>query len=196
MKIEKNNLSLEDIQIDVGDNEFKKAMAIYQDNKIGDLQESPRGYSAKIKGTSIYNVSIDKYAYDRGDYSCYLGQKNVLCKHMVALAIAMVYKDYPDNLDLINIPLDRAVCSGEVREITEEETLTFNEEIKTALACLKSYRGPSSKWFEYQDSLIKGLRLTLLATSKIPVCEKSVLLCIDLPKSDFYDFKKDFTFLQ
>jgi hypothetical protein len=34
----------------------------------------------------------------------------------------------------------------------------------------------------YQDSLTKGSRLILLAVGKLPVCEASVLLCIDTLK--------------
>lgn len=182
MKKEISKYTLQEIRIEVGDKEFQKALSIYQNNKIKNLKDDIYGYSAQIEGTHTYQVYIHKNAFDRGACDCYLGQQDILCKHMIALAIAVVYKNNPDGLEISNTPVDQAVCSDEIREITENEIKDFKDDIRTALTYLKSYTGPSSKWFQYQDSLTKGSRLILIAISKLPVCEKSVLLCVDVLK--------------
>lgn len=182
MKKEISKYTLQEIRIEVGDKEFQKALSIYQGNKIKNLKDDIYGYSAQIEGTNTYQVYIHKNAFDRGACDCYLGQQDILCKHMIALAIAVIYKYNPGGLKISNTPVDQAVCSGEIREITENEIKDFKDNIRTALTYLKSYTGPSSKWLQYQNSLIKGSRLILVAISKLPVCEKSVLLCVDVLK--------------
>ena len=104
------------------------------------------------------------------------------CKHIIALAIAVVYKYRPKDTESIKHPIDQAVCSGVVRDETENELHKDKLEINKAMTFIKGYNGPSSKWFQYQDSLTKGSRFILLALSKIPVCEDSALLCINTLK--------------
>lgn len=101
---------------------------------------------------------------------------------MLALAIALVYKYRPSDVEAIKQPLDQAVCSEEIRDITKDEIINIKAEISKGVSLIKSYDGPSSKWFQYQDSLIKGSRLVLLALSKLPVCEKLSMICIDVLK--------------
>ncbi|MEI7463015.1 MAG: SWIM zinc finger family protein [Candidatus Taylorbacteria bacterium] len=43
-------------------------------------------------GDHEYHVNVDCSSYDRGNCDCYIGQKDEPCKHMLALAIALVYK--------------------------------------------------------------------------------------------------------
>jgi hypothetical protein len=182
MKNLKPQFTIVDIQLGVGDFEFNKAFVLYQKGAVNNIKEDFLGYKAIVSGTHDYEVSVSLSSYDRGGCNCYIGQKDELCKHMLALAIALVYKYRPDDIEKIEDPLDQAVCSGETRDITAEESENFKLEIKNALSLIKSYNGPSSKWFQYQDSLIKGSRLILFAISKIPVCEDSAMLCIDTLK--------------
>lgn len=174
--------NLQDIQISVGDKEFNKGLELYKNNSVKNITGSFKEYTATVVGTSKYNVVIDSNSFDRGNCNCFLGQKDILCKHMIALAIAVVYTYKPDDMSMIATPLDRAVCSGEIREISEKEIEKFKLEIKNGMSHIKSYSGPSSKWFQYQNSLIIGSRIILLAVSRLPVCEKSALLCINLLK--------------
>ena len=180
-----NNLpqfTISDIQIGVGDNEFKKAFDLYKKGAVNYLKKDFSGYCAIVSGTHDYVVRVSLASYDMGDCNCYLGQRDELCKHMLALAIVLVYKHRPDDTEMIKQPLDQAVCSGEIREITKDEILNIKIEISKGVGLLKSYNGSSSKWLQYQDCLIKGSRLVLLALSKLPVCEKSALICMDLLK--------------
>ncbi len=174
--------TIADVQVGVGDREFAKALALYTKGAVTGIKKDFGSFSATVFGTHEYEVSVDSSAYDRGNCTCYIGQKDELCKHMLSLAIALVYKYRPNDTKMIEQPLDQAVCSGDVRDITKEESETAKREISTALTFIKSYSGPSSKWFHYQNSLTKGSRLLLLALSNIPICEGSVMLCIQTLK--------------
>lgn len=167
-----------DIQTGVGDWEFTKALALYTKGAVTGIKKVFSGFTATVSGTHEYEVRVDSSAYDRGNCTCYIGQKDELCKHMLSLAIALVYKYRPNDTKMIEQPLDQAVCSGDVRNMTKEESDTAKKEISTALTFIKSYNGPSSRWFYYQDALAKGSRLVLLALSNIPICKDSVMLCI------------------
>lgn len=174
--------SLEDIQIAVSDNEFSKAFAIFSIGKIGSIEANSSDFTAQITGTEKYNVSVNTNNFELGDCNCYLGQKNYLCKHIIALAIAVVKKFKPEQSNLIAHPLDRAVCSGKVEEMKDAELDKVEEKIKDGLSYIKSYNGPSKVWFQYQDKLSKGSRIILLTLSELSICEKSVMVCIKLLK--------------
>lgn len=171
-----------DIQLGVGQYEFDKGLALYKKGAVNEIKKDFLGFKAIVSGTHEYHVNVDSSSYDRGNCDCYIGQKEELCKHMIALAVALVYKYRPNDTEAIMHPLDQAVCSGDIRDITKEESDNVKTDISKGMAYIKSYNGPSSKWFKYQDDLTKGARLILLALSKIPVCEESVLICINLLK--------------
>jgi len=169
-----------DIQMGVHEGEFEKGKKLFDGGKVKHIQTDIRGFNAVVSGTHEYDVFVSANNFDRGYCNCYLGQKDVLCKHMIALAIASVYKYRPEDTTSIQIPLNQAVCSGEVRDITKDELGIIKKEINSALKHIKSYNGPSKTWFAYQDSLSKGTRLILYTLSKLPVCTMSADFCIDL----------------
>jgi hypothetical protein len=80
-----------DIQMDVSDAEFKKGMALFKGGKVKMLTFDIRGFNAVVSGTHDYSVSVSESHFDRGECSCYLGQNDIYCKHMIALAIAAVF---------------------------------------------------------------------------------------------------------
>lgn len=178
----KPQFTISDVQLGVGDHEFTKALALYKNGKVTNIEPNFSGFSGVVSGTHDYEVDVDSSSYDRGNCNCYVGQKDELCKHMLALAIALVYKYRPEDTEIIEQPLDQAVCLGEVRDITKEELVGAKTKISKAMTFIKSYSGPSSKWFQYQNSLAKGSRLVLLALSEIPVCKDSVILCTNTLK--------------
>lgn len=171
-----------DIQIAVGDHEFQKALTLYEKGAVKNIEEDFLGFSAVVFGTHEYAVSVSCKSYDRGYCDCYVGQKDELCKHMLALAIALVYKYRPEDTKQIQQPLDQAVCLGDIRSITQDEVDAVKKGITEGLRCIKSHGGGSAGWSQYQDSLIKGSRLILLVLSNIPVCKDSVMICIDVLK--------------
>lgn len=168
-----------DILMSVGDEEFKKGKKMFDGGKVSRIESGFRGFNATVSGTHDYHVSVDANDFERGYCDCYVGRKDILCKHMVALAIAAVSKYRPDDV-IIDSPVDQAVCSGEVRDITKEELSSIKKEITSALAHIKGYTGSSKTWFTYQDSLCKGRRLVLYALSNLPICKASADVCIDV----------------
>ncbi len=170
--------TISDIQLDVGDHEFKKAFSLYEKDAVHTIKSDFSGYHAVVSGTQDYRVYVSAKSFDVGDCNCYIGQKGELCKHMLALAIAVVYTYRPTDTEIVKQPLDQAVCSHELRDITKDEVVSIKAELSKGFSLIKGYSGPSSKWFQYQDRLAKGSRLILLALSKLPVCEKSANKCI------------------
>lgn len=172
--------TLFDIQMGVPGREFEKGMALYKAGKVLALVSDAIGLIATVKGTHMYHVSVNHKDFERGMCDCYLGKNNYHCKHMIAVAIAGVFTYRSDDAKAIEQPLDQAVCSGEVREITKNEITEVRMGISQALRYIRSYDGPSRTWFAYQAKLEKGSRLMLYALSSIPVCKKSADICIDL----------------
>jgi len=174
--------TVSDIQIGVDESVFKKSMALFEKGAVKNIEGDYFGFKAIVSGTNEYEVYVSAKSYDRGGCDCYVGQREELCKHMLALAIALVYEYRPNETNIIQQPLDQAVCLGEVRDITDDELKIAKQEIAEGMKYIKSYGGGSAQWFRYQDSLIKGSRLILLALSNIPICEKSVMVCINVLK--------------
>jgi hypothetical protein len=174
--------TIADIQLGVGDHEFTKALDLYTRGSVNHVKRDFSSYSAIVSGTHDYVVNVSSISYDQGNCNCFLGERDELCKHMIALAIALVHKYRPDDTKIIDKPLGQAVCSGKIREITKDEIKEIKANVNKGLSLIKSYNGPSSKWFQYQDNLIKGSRIILLALSQLPVCEKSAMVCIGLLK--------------
>jgi len=172
--------SLSDIRMSVGEHEFNKGRRLYEAGAVGHLHAVGNGYEAVVQGTHPYQVYVETREFDHGHCNCYLGENDELCKHMIALAIAAVHAYRPEATALDDTPLDTAVCSGEVRPLTEAEQLSVKAEITAALRHIKPYDGPSRVWFQYQDSLTQGVRKLLLALSKLPVCTDSVDIIINL----------------
>lgn len=174
--------SLNDIRLSVGEREFSKGLRLYESGAVKQLCAVGRGYEATVQGTHLYSVYVEARGFDYGNCTCYLGQNDELCKHIIALAIAAVHAYRPDATTLDDTPLGIAVCSGEVRALTEAERLSVKAEITAALRHIKSYNGPSWVWFQYQDSLTQGVRTLLLALASLPVCTESVDIVINLLK--------------
>ncbi len=189
MKSSSNQLvpsySVADIQLDVGDHEFKKGVKILEGGGVKNVRNDKHSFYADVVGSKAgqwYSVSVSAKEFDRGDCTCYLGCNDQLCKHMVALAIHVVREFSPQGAEEIVQPLDQAVCSGEVRNIKPDEIDKIKVNITKALKYVKPYSGPSRTWFQYQDSLSRGCRLLLLTLSDLPVCEKSVDIIVDVLK--------------
>ena len=153
------HFSVFNIQISVDEQEFNKGYKLFNDGKVKKITADFDGFHAIVSGTHDYSVSVNISDFERGVCNCYLGQKNILCKHMIALAIATVSKYNPENFKLIMSSLDHTVCSGQIREITKEELTAIKKELQHGLLYIKYYDGPSSKWFAHQDTLLKGGRL-------------------------------------
>ena len=96
---------------------FEKAVTLYENGKVTQVEEGIRSYTAVVKGTKPYRVSVEARRYDYGHCTCYLGANGTLCKHMVALAIHVVQDGKPltaDNKKIVQNPACSDKCSDPI----------------------------------------------------------------------------------
>lgn len=134
---------------------FEKAVLLYESGKVTQVEEGIRSYTAIVLGTKPYRVSVEARRYDYGHCTCYLGENETLCKHLVALAIYVVADGKPltvDDKKLIQNP----TSSGKLGDLSASELVVTKQAITSALRYIKAYVGPSRTWFAYQNSLSEG----------------------------------------
>ena len=147
--------------------------------KVSQFKEDFNGYSAVVLGTYPYHVYVSNRDYDSGYCDCYLGQKDTLCKHMVAVAIHAVMdgkKLSQKDKEVINSP----VCSNRLGELSKEELAETKKAITSAMRYIKPYNGPSRIWFAYQNSLSEGVNRLSTILSELPVSEQTTKLLVDM----------------
>jgi len=168
---------LDKIKFSVNHSTFEKAIGLYDGGKIKNFVDIHDGFNATVIGTKPYNVFVSAKNIDRGDCECYLGQTDVLCKHMVAVAIYAVTHGKPLGLEDRKV-ISEAVCSGILGELSKEDLAKVKKEIFEAIKYIKSYSGPSRTWFAYQDSLSEGCRRLSTIISDLPVSEQTAKLLV------------------
>ncbi|MCF7820705.1 MAG: hypothetical protein K9M44_04535 [Candidatus Pacebacteria bacterium] len=173
------NYNLEKIKFATDPATFERAVNLYEKNKITRFEKELNGFFATVIGTKSYNVYISKTHFGRGSCDCYLGERDILCKHMVATAIYAVKNGKPlksEEKEIVDMP----ICSGKLGELNKEELLTVKKAITQAIKYIKSYQGPSKTWFAYQNSLNEGCARLSAIVSKLPVSQQTADLLIDL----------------
>lgn len=158
---------------------FEKAIDLYESGKVTRFEEGISSYSAIVLGTKPYRVSVETRRYDYGDCECYLGQQEVLCKHMVAVAIYAVTGGKPlteKDKKVIGGP----VCSSRLGSLNKPGLAETKKAITAAMRYIKSYEGPSRIWFSYQNSLSEGCNRLAAIVSELPVGEQTAQLLVDM----------------
>lgn len=158
---------------------FERAVDLYESGKVTKFKKKLNGYFATVMGTKPYNVYVFKTHFDRGDCECYLGQKEILCKHMVAVAIYACLNGQPlreEDKEIIDSP----GCSGALGELNKEELSAVKTEITSAMRYIKGYSGPSRTWFAYQGSLDEGCARLSKIVSGLPISVKTAKLLVDM----------------
>ena len=158
---------------------FEKAVVLYESGKVTNVDDNGFTYTAKVLSTQSYDVFVSHRHYNEGHCSCYLGQNDTLCKHMVALALYVVKNGQPlteEDKKLIHTP----ACSGNVGKLSDKELVDIKKAIATALRYIKPYNGPSRTWFAYQDSLSEGCNRLSAIVSELPVSEQTASLLVDV----------------
>lgn len=158
---------------------FERAVDLFERGKVTDVKADGIGYSATVVGSQSYRVYVHAKSYDRGGCDCYLGQKDVLCKHMVALAIHAVQNGKPLEPEEKQIQ-EAPTCSGRLGELSVDELTKTKADITAALRYVKAYRGPSRIWFAYQDSLSEGCRRLSPIVSRLPVSRQTAAVLVDV----------------
>lgn len=156
---------------------FERAIKLYESGKVMQFKENYGGYSAVVLGTHPYHVSVSNRHYDHGNCDCYLGQRDTLCKHMVAVAIYAVMdgkllKD--EDKEVISNP----ECSGNLGELNKKDLSENKKAITQAMRCIKAYEGPSRIWFAYQGRLDEGCARLSKIVSKLPVSKQTADLLV------------------
>ncbi|PIR70425.1 MAG: hypothetical protein COU46_01640 [Candidatus Niyogibacteria bacterium CG10_big_fil_rev_8_21_14_0_10_42_19] len=158
---------------------FEKGVDLYEKGKVTQFEEVIGGYSAVVLGTKPYRVSVEARRYDYGHCECYLGQNDILCKHMVAVAIRAVMggkKLSEDDKRLVT----QVTCSGKLGELSKGELYAMKKLITGAMKYIKPYNGPSRIWFSYQSSLSEGCNRLSKIVSELPVSGQTAGLLIDM----------------
>lgn len=173
------DFTLDKIKFATDESTLKKAFDLYASGKVMNVEEGIRSYSGIVMGTHPYRVSVEARRYDYADCTCYLGENEKLCKHMVALAIYAVKNGQPLT-DTEKEVVHSATCSGRLGIMTDKELAAVKTMITGALRYIKPYTGPSRIWFAYQDTLCEGANRLSAIVSELPISLQTAGLLVDL----------------
>lgn len=179
LPIMKPKYDLEKIKFATDGPTFEKAVALYEDEKVTEFEDTGFTFIATVLGTQPYKVFVSNKKYDVGGCDCYLGKNDTLCKHMVAVAIYAVMDGKPLNKAEKQL-VGTLVCSGRLGELNTGELKNVNAAITNAIRYIKPYDGPSRIWFAYQNSLSEGCNRMSAILSDLPVSEQTADLLVDL----------------
>lgn len=168
---------LEKIKFSLDGGTWGKAVTLYETGKVINFQDNGFTFTADVCGTSLYKVTVSPKQYTDGDCTCYLGQNDVLCKHMVAVAIYALKRGKPLTEEE-KTQTNEIRFSDKVAEISESKLGLLEAEISGAMRYIKAYTGPSRIWFAYQDSLTEGCNRMATIFSKLPVNRRTTNLVI------------------
>jgi hypothetical protein len=170
---------LNKIKFSVDASTFEKAVNLYENRKVKQFKEEIGAYSAVVLGTKSYHVFVEARRYDYGHCECYLGQNDILCKHMVALSIHAI-KRGKFLTDEDKLQVGEVVSSGKLGLLNKSELLRVKKSFTAALRYIKPYTGPSRIWFSYQNSLSEGCNRMAKIVSELPVSKQAAELLVDL----------------
>ena len=171
--------TLEEIKFGTDQGTFEKALALYEKGKVTHFKENIRGFSSIVIGTHPYEVDVSVTSYDRGSCNCYLGQTDVLCKHMVAVAIRAVTggKAVLEKEKMLQYS---PIANSKQGELTKEQVAEVKKSMSAAVKYIKAYTVPSKLWFAYQNSLSEGCTRLSSIISDLPVSRQTAKLLLDL----------------
>jgi len=178
-QMNKPDFTLDKIKFATDKPTFEKAVVLYESGKVTQVEERIRSYTGIVNSTKPYRVSVEARNFHYASCSCYLGQNNTYCKHMLALAIYVVQDGKPltnDDKKLIHSP----TCSGSLGILADDELTAKKQAITNALRYIKAYTGPSRTWFAYQNSLSEGCNRLSTIISDLPISTQTADLLVDL----------------
>jgi len=173
------SFNLDKIKFATDRSTFEKAVALCESGKVTQFKEGISSYTAVVIGTKPYKVAIEARRYGLADCTCYLGQNDTLCKHMVAVSIYAVM-DGKSLKDEDKKLMSSPVCSSQLGELSQTKLAEIKKSVTFALKYIKAYNGPSRIWFAYQNSLAEGCNRLSAIVSELPVSEQTAELLVDL----------------
>lgn len=69
---------------------FTRANAIFEEGRVDRLRPLYNGYAASVRGTQTYEVELSPRRVDEGSCTCPMGREEKLCKHIIAVAVAVI----------------------------------------------------------------------------------------------------------
>ena len=168
---------LEKIKFGTDEQTWNKAVILYESGKVKNFQDTEFTWIADVLGTQLYKIIVSKKRYADGDCTCYLGQNDTLCKHMIAVAIYGLKKRLPLTEEEKN-QHNEIKFSGKTGEMKQTDLSLTKLEINGAMRYIKAYTGPSRTWFAYQDSLTEGCNRLAAIFSTLPANRQAAKLII------------------
>jgi len=168
---------LEKIKFGMDKRTWERAVDLYEERKVMNFQDTGFTFVADVQGTHFYKVIVSKRKYTDGNCTCYLGQNNTLCKHMIAVVIYGLKKGLPLTAEE-RTQHNEIKFSGKIGEIDQDRLDLFKAEISGAMRYVKAYTGPSRVWFTYQDSLTEGCNRLAAIFSSMPVSQQTTKLIV------------------
>jgi len=158
---------------------FQRAVGLYESSKVTEIEALGGYYSAVVLGTQPYRVSVSARNYKQGHCTCYLGQKDTVCKHMVALALHVVMDGRPIS-DKDKQLTNGVKCSSLREALSPDELAAVKKSINESIKYIKPYHGPSRTWFANQDSLREGCNRLSVIVSNLPVSRQAAEILVKL----------------
>ncbi|MCI0566457.1 hypothetical protein L0Y46_04665 [bacterium] len=158
---------------------FERAIGLYEEGKVSQFKKLSDGFTSVVLGGKPYFVIVSARHFDRGSCDCYLGEQDILCKHMVATAICAVM----GGKKLQEEEKQGAgglVSSGKRGTLNKTEISDIKKEVSGAMRYIKAYGGSSRTWFAYQDSLQEGCNRLSAIVSELPIGLPTAILLVDL----------------
>ena len=175
----KPKYDLDKVKFATGSPVWERAVDLYERGKVTRFEDRGTSFAAVVLGGSPYEVLVSADRFDVGDCTCYLGQNDELCKHMVALAIRTVTGVRPltdEEKKMVSSP----ISSGRKGMLSADHARRLRGEITATMRLVKPYNGPSRTWFAYQASLSEGANRLAAIVPELPVCEASAQLLVDM----------------
>lgn len=173
------NYDLNKIKFATDEATFKRAVGLYEGGKVTEVEQLGRYYFAIVRGTEPYRVSVSARNFKHGHCTCYLGQKDTVCKHMVVLAMHAVMDGRPLNEDDKQL-FHHIECSKRHEALSKEALEAVKKSITESMKYMKPYHGPSRTWFANQDSLREGCNRLSAIVSDLPVNKETAEILVKL----------------
>lgn len=170
---------LDKIKYATGSPLWERAVDLYEQGKVTQCKDRETNCAAIVLGGHSYEVWVSADRFDVGDCTCYMGQNDELCKHLVALAIRAVAggrRLTENEKELVSAP----VSSGKIGALDSDNRKRVRAEITAAMRLVKPYSGLSRTWFTYQASLSEGVNRLAAIISGLPICEASARLLVEM----------------
>ena len=173
------NYDLNKIKFATDEATFKRAVGLYESGKVTEVEQLGGYYSAIVRGTEPYRVSVSAQNFKHGHCTCYLGQKDTLCKHMIALAMHAVMDGRPLKDD-DKQSSHHVECSRRCETLNKEKLEVVKRAITESMKYIKPYSGPSRTWFANQESLREGCNRLSAIVSDLPVNKETAEILVKL----------------